>query len=49
MALWQRTGIWGLIHERTGFSFFPTQHRVTVGPGSLPDAAVPHGGALKAH
>jgi branched-chain amino acid transport system permease protein len=30
MALWQRTGIWGLIHERTGFSFFPTQHRVTV-------------------
>jgi branched-chain amino acid transport system permease protein len=43
MALWQRTGIWGLIHERTGFSFFPTQHRVTVDAGSPPDPVLPQG------
>jgi branched-chain amino acid transport system permease protein len=35
MALWQRAGIWGLLHERTGYSLFPTQHRVTVDPRLL--------------
>ena len=48
MALWQRTGIWGLLHERTGFSFFPTQRRVTVMTGSPQATAAVQGstGAL---
>jgi branched-chain amino acid transport system permease protein len=36
MALWQRRGLWGLIHDRTGFSLFPIQHRVVLGSVTHP-------------